>query len=114
MLFFTELLESKVLDSAGRTVGKLHDIGMQVIGRFPQSRFLVLSRYRRGRRETVTVPWEWVSSLGPAGITLDRKREEIWKSDHDLSGLLLARNLLELRVDHPYSRDLESDETLNL
>jgi magnesium transporter len=71
---------------------------MQVVGRFPQSRFLVLSRYRRGRRETVTVPWEWVSSLGPAGIILDRKREEIWKSDHDLSGLLLARNLLDRQI----------------
>ena len=98
MLFFTDLLEKKVLDSAGRTVGKLHDIGMQVVGRFPQSRFLVLSRYRRGRRETVTAPWEWVSSLGPAGITLDRKREEIWKRDHDLSGLLLARNLLDRQI----------------
>jgi len=98
VLFFADLLESKVLDNQARTAGKLHDIGMQVSGRFPLSHFMVLSRYRRGRRETVTVPWDWVSSLQPSGIVLSRKLEEVWKNDRDMSGLLLARDLLDRQI----------------
>jgi len=96
--FFSDLQESKVLDSAGRTAGKLHDIGMQLTGRFPQSQSLVISRYRRGRRETVIIPWDWVSSLDPSGLVLDRKREEIWKSRYEQTGLLLGRNLLDHQI----------------
>ncbi len=68
MLFFSDLQERKVLDSSGRVSGRLHDIGMGFPANLPQSEFLVLSRTHRGRRETVAVPWEWVSSLGPSEV----------------------------------------------
>jgi len=98
VLFFSDLQERKVMDSAGRMAGRLHDIGMGLRGSLPQSEFMVVSRTRRGRREMVAVPWEWVSSLHPSGVTLDREREEIWKSDHPQAGLLLGRNLLDRQI----------------
>jgi len=96
--YFTELQERRILDSEGRVVGKLHDMGVQPTGRFPMSKSLIISRYRRGRRETVAVPWDWVKSLGPEGIVLDRTREEIWKSQYEDPGLLLGRNLLDHQI----------------
>ncbi len=98
MLFFSDLQERKVVDVAGRTAGRLHDIGMGLRGSLPQSEFLVLSRTRRGRRETVAVPWGRVSSLQASCITLDRDREEIWNSDSGQAGLLLGRNLLDRQI----------------
>ena len=98
MLYFSDLQERKVLDSAGRTVGKLHDIGMSLAGNLPQSESLIVSRFRRGRRETVAVPWDWVSSLAPSGLVLDREREEVWKGGHPEGGLLLGRNLLDRQI----------------
>lgn len=98
MLFFSDLQERKVVDVAGRVAGKLHDIGMGLSGGLPQSEFMVISRTRRGRRETVAVPWEWVSGLRRSEVILDREREEIWKSDLPQSGLLLGRNLLDRQI----------------
>jgi magnesium transporter len=98
MLFFSDLQERKVLDSSGRMSGRLHDIGMGFPGNLPQSESLVLSRTHRGRREVVAVPWEWVSSLGPSEIRLDRERDVIWKSELPQTGLLLGRNLLDRQI----------------
>lgn len=98
MLFFSDLLEQKVIDGDGRTAGRLHDIGMRLSGGFPQSQFMVIARTRRGRRETVAVPWEWVASLEKAEIRLNKRREAIWKSDYPPQGLLLARNLLDRQI----------------
>ena len=98
MLFFSDLQESKVLDRDGRTVGRLHDIGVVPRGQLPESDSLVISRSRRGRRETVSVPWGWVASLGPSGVKLDRERGEVWKSDYSGPGLLLGRNLLDRQI----------------
>lgn len=98
MLFFTELLERRVLDSQRRAAGKLHDIGMELTGSFPKSKFLVVTRTRRGRRETVAVPWDWISSLDAMGVVIDRERDEIWGSKYDRSGLSLARNLLDRQI----------------
>jgi magnesium transporter len=98
MFFFSDLQEQRVLDISGRMAGRLHDIAMDLTGRFPQSQSLVISRHRRGRRETVIVPWNWVTKLGSSGVILDRPREAIWKSEHDQTGLLLARNLLDRQI----------------
>jgi magnesium transporter len=98
VLFFSDLQDRKVVDSAGRIVGKLHDVGMGLHGSIPQSETMVISRTRRGRRETVTVPWDWVASLQPSALFLDREREAVWKSDHPQTGLLLGRNLLDRQI----------------
>ncbi len=98
MLFFSDLQERKVKDCAGRIVGKLHDIGIGRQGSIPQSESLVISRMRRGRRETVSVPWDWVSSLQPSHLTLDRENEEIWRSERSPAGILLGRNLLDRQI----------------
>lgn len=98
MLFFSDLQELKVVDSAGRIVGKLHDIGMGLAGNLPQSEFLVISRMRRGRREMVSVPWSWVCDLEAAQLQLDREREEIWQSGYKPVGILLGRNLLDRQI----------------
>lgn len=98
MLFFSDLQESKVLDRAGRTVGRLHDIGMDLKGQLPESDFLVISHSRRGRKEMVSVPWGWIVSLGPSGVKLDRERSEIWKSEYSQPGLLLGKNLLDRQI----------------
>jgi magnesium transporter len=98
LLFFSDLQERKVFDNAGRPVGRLHDIGMVLKGSLPQSDFMVISRFRRGRRETVAVPWDWVQSLASSEVRLNRERDEIWKSDYERSGLLLGRNLLDRQI----------------
>jgi len=98
VLFFSDLQERKVVDSKGRMAGRLHDIGMDLSSNLPQSEFLVLSRTRRGRRETVAVPWEKVASLPPGEVRLDGEREDIWGSDLAQSGLLLGRNLLDRQI----------------
>lgn len=98
MLFFSQLQELRVTDSAGGAVGKLHDIGMEVTGRFPTSHSLIVSRSRRGRRETVAIPWEWISSLSAAGVVLDRDRGEVWKSELEEGGLLLGRALMDRQI----------------
>lgn len=98
VLFFSDLQERKVVDAAGRAAGKLHDIGMGLSGGLPQTEFMVISRTRRGRREMVAVPWEWVSELRPNEVRLDHEREEIWKSEYPQSGLLLGRNLLDRQI----------------
>jgi magnesium transporter len=98
VLFFSQLQERKVIDSAGRAVGKLHDIGMEMTGRFPTSQSLVVSRSRRGRRETAVVPWDWVESLSPGGITLDREKGAVWESELEETGLLLGRTLLDRQI----------------
>jgi len=98
MYFFTELQEKKVLDKAGRAVGKVQDIGVSMGTGLPQSDSLVIARTRRGRKETVAIPWEWVASLDRSGVSLDREREEIWKSGHRAGGLLLGRNLLDRQI----------------
>ncbi len=98
MFFFTELQERKVLDRAGRLVGKLHDIGMSVNGGLPESAFLVVARSRRGRRETATVPWDWVSSLDPGALRLKHDADAVWKSELEPSGLLLSRHLLDRQI----------------
>ena len=98
MLFFSDLQERKIMDSEGRIVGKLHDIGIGQQGSIPQSESLVISRMRRGRRETVSVPWDWVSSLQPSHLTLDRESEDIWRSERSPEGILLGRNLLDRQI----------------
>jgi len=98
VLFFSDLQELKVVDSAGRMVGKLHDIGMGLTGSLPQSEFLVISRMRRGRREMVSVPWSWVSALEASQLRLDYKREEVWQSEYSPAGILLGRNLLDRQI----------------
>jgi magnesium transporter len=98
VLFFSELQDRKVIDASGRIAGRLHDIGMGLSGNLPQSEFLIVSRSRRGRRETVVVPWEWVSSLQATEIRLEYEREEVWKSEYVQSGLLLGRNLLDRQI----------------
>jgi Mg2+ transporter MgtE len=98
LLFFSDLQERKVIDSTGRVAGRLHDIGMGLSGNLLQSEFMLISRTRRGRRETVAVPWKCVSSLHSPEVKLDRKREEIWESEHSQTGLLLGRNLLDRQI----------------
>lgn len=98
MYFFSELQEKKVLDVHGRMVGKLQDIAVSLGHGLPRSEFLVVYRTRRGQRETATVPWGWVSSLDPEGITLSRERDAVWKSDFQAQGLLLGRNLLDQQI----------------
>ncbi len=98
MYFFSELQDRKVLDKHGRLVGKVHDIGVRLGAGLPQSESLVVARYRRGRRETVTVPWEWVQSVGPEVVTLSRQREEVWRSEFPPGGLLLGKNLLDRQI----------------
>jgi Mg2+ transporter MgtE len=113
-MYFSQLLESKVIDAEGRPAGKLHDIGMSPDMRFPQSRFLVVSRTRRGRRETVAVPWEWVQGVEAGEIRLNRRREEIWKSDFRGEGLLLARNLLDRQIVDLHGRKVVRVNDLRL
>jgi magnesium transporter len=98
MLFFSDIQEKKVVDSAGRTAGRLNDIGMALKGQLPQSDFLVISRSRRGRRDTVSVPWEWVESLDQTGIRLNRDRAVVWKSEHSRGGMLLGKDLLDRQI----------------
>lgn len=98
MLLFSQLQENKVVDTAGRTAGKLHDIGMQWIGSFPQSQSLVISRFRRGHRETAIVPWDWVVSIDSSVVVMDHSPEEVWKSRYQQTGLLLGRNLLDRQI----------------
>ncbi|RJP31221.1 MAG: magnesium transporter [Actinobacteria bacterium] len=114
MLFFSDLQESKVMDSAGRFVGKLHDIGMGLQGNLPQSEFLVISRMRRGRREMVTIPWEWVSSLQSSQLKLDREREEVWQSEYSPAGILLGRNLLDRQIVDLYGNKVVRVNDLRL
>lgn len=97
-MFFSQLQEGKVEDRAGRPVGRVHDIAMSVNGGLPQSSFLMISRSRRGRRETATVPWSWVASLAPGLVRLGRDCEEVWKSGLEPSGLLLGRHLLDRQI----------------
>lgn len=98
MYFFSELQEKRVLDRAGRHLGKVQDIGVAADTGLPQSESLIIARTRRGRKETVVVPWSWVISLDRSGITLDRERDEVWGSEHPESGLLLGRNLLDRQI----------------
>ena len=98
MYFFTELQEKRVLDRAGRPAGKIQDIGVSMGTGLPQSDSLVIARTRRGRKETVAVPWEWVVTLDRSGVSLDRDRDELWKSEYRASGLLLGRNLLDRQI----------------
>lgn len=98
MVFFSELQEKKVLDKHGRQVGKVQDIGVKLGSGLPQSEFLVVARTRRGRRETVIVPWEWIASLKREGVVLSREREEVWKSECRAEGLMLGRNLLDRQI----------------
>jgi len=98
LLFFSDLQERKVFDIAGRLTGKLHDIGVGLSGNLPQSEFMIISRTRRGRRETVTVPWEWVSSLQSGRVRLEYAREEVWGCEYRQPGLLLGRNLLDRQI----------------
>jgi Mg2+ transporter MgtE len=114
VLFFSDLQESKVMDSAGRFVGKLHDIGMGLQGNLPQSEFLVISRMRRGRREMVTIPWEWVSSLQSSQLKLDREREEVWQSEYSPAGILLGRNLLDRQIVDLYGNKVVRVNDLRL
>jgi magnesium transporter len=98
MLFFSQLQENKVVDASGRTAGKLHDIAVQLTGSFPQSQSLIISRFRRGRRETVCVPWEWVASINLQEVLINHPLEEIWQSRCEPGGLLLGRNLLDRQI----------------
>jgi magnesium transporter len=98
MLFFSQLQENKVVDTSGRSAGKLYDIGVQLSGSFPQSQSLVVSRLRRGRRETTVVPWDWVSSINSQKVIVNHSPEEIWKSRYQPTGLMLARNLLDRQI----------------
>lgn len=98
MYFFTELQEKRVLDRAGRPAGKIQDIGVGMGTGLPQSDSLVIARTRRGRKETVAVPWEWVVTLDRSGVSLDRDREELWKSEYRAGGLLLGRSLLDRQI----------------
>src|SRR4030042_4169153 len=76
----------------------MHDIAMQLTGTFPQSQSMIISRFRRGRRETVGVPWDWVSSINSQEVTIDHSLEEIWKSRYEPGGMLLGRNLLDRQI----------------
>lgn len=98
MLFFSQIQERKVFDRAGRLVGKVHDIGMSLNGGLPESAYLVISRSRRGRRETATVPWDWIDSLDLVGVRLSRDGREVWESGLEPSGLLLSRHLLDRQI----------------
>ena len=98
MMFFSELKDMRIRDRAGRQVGKLYDVCMSVNGGLPQSSFLLISRSRRGRRDTATVPWSWVSSIEPDAVTLGKDAEEVWESDLEPSGLLLGRHLLDRQI----------------
>ncbi|MEJ5186418.1 MAG: PRC-barrel domain-containing protein, partial [Candidatus Geothermincolales bacterium] len=60
MYYLSQLLERKVVDISGRPVGKLQDIFMVPEQGFLLSNHLLVSRFKRGRRELHAVPWEWV------------------------------------------------------
>jgi len=98
MHYFSQLQERRVMDRSGRPVGKVHDIGVNPESGFPQTESLVIARSRRGRRETVAVPWGWVSRIESSGVFLDRDREEVWDNGIPSPGLLLGRNLLDRQI----------------
>ncbi len=98
MFFFSELQELKVSDSSGRIAGKLLDICMDVGAGLPTSQSLVIYRFRRGRRETAAVPWDWVDSVTRESISLNRERDEVWESGMEAGGLLLGRHLLDRQI----------------
>jgi Mg2+ transporter MgtE len=98
MLFFSELQEAKVLDSKGRVAGKISDIGMDPGERLPQSQSLVISRHRRGKKETTIIPWDRVVKVDSSEVVLNRPREWLWKSEPCQPGLLLGRNILDRQI----------------
>ena len=106
MYYLSQLLERKVVDASGRAVGKLHDISMVPEERSLLSRHLVVSRFRRGRRELYAVPWEWVGSLEPA-ITLNREREDVYRCPPEPEGLLVQRSLLDRQIVDIQGRKVE-------
>lgn len=106
MFYLSQLLERRVLDASGRPVGKLQDISMVPEDGFLLSKHLVVSRFRRGRKEVYAVPWDWVESLSPV-IVLSRNREDVYRSPSEPEGFLVQRNLLDRQIVDIKGRKVE-------
>lgn len=106
MYYLSQLLERKVVDISGRPVGKLQDIFMVPEQGFLLSNHLLVSRFKRGRRELHAVPWEWVRDIEPT-VILDREREEVYRCPQDAEGLLVQHSLLDRQIVDIKGRKVE-------
>ena len=101
MIFFaeaylSELIRMNVVDRDGKLVGRLTDIAVRPGETFPLVAKLTVRR--RGRRETLIVPWSAVRSVSTEAVTLNRPLADIPPGQTEEGELLLAESVLDKQI----------------
>jgi len=101
MIFFaeaylSELIRMNVVDRDGNLVGRLQDIAVRPGETFPLVAKLTVRR--RGRRETLIVPWSALRSVSTEAVTLNRPLADIPPGHTEEGDLLLAESVLDKQI----------------
>jgi len=112
-LFFSELLGRSVIDSEGKSLGKLVDLKVKIGELFPM--VVTLRIRKRGAKAPLALDWSEVESLNGNLVTLKLDAEKKFKDLQLNEGeILLKEELLDKQVVDTYGAKIERVNDIHL
>ncbi len=98
-LYFSELLDRKVIDSKGAEAGQVYDVIVKSTGVYPQSSGLIIRKGFPNRKYAV-IKWENITEISQKEIKLKTESSKfVFEEKHDAkSELALRRDILDQQV----------------
>jgi Mg2+ transporter MgtE len=99
MIYFSQLIGIRVVDQDGTPLGRVHDIGVDMLRRLPPSRALYVASVKRGRKKVYRIPWENVEAIDHRkALRVKRKPDAGPDSQEGPSELLMGKSLLDRQI----------------
>lgn len=99
MVYFSQFIGRDVVDCDGKSLGKVHDIGVDIRRKLPPSRSLTIISTKRGKRSLVTIPWKDISGLSLDNrIELSKSVEDLKEVGESSADLQLGKHLLDRQI----------------